>query len=177
MKILKGILVVILAIIALFFIVAIFLPDSFRVQRSTEINKPVNEVYNYVADFNNFHDWNPWTKLEPDHKVEITGDSATIGQKYYWEGKIIGSGDMVFTEFNPYSKIKSDIHFYTPNEGEAKVDWDFEPFDKGTKVTWSIYGDSDYPFGRYMGLMMDGFLGASFEEGMKNLKEKFDSNN
>ena len=54
MKILKNLLIIIVAIIALLLIVAVFLPSEYRVERSVEINKPAEEVYNYVADFNNF---------------------------------------------------------------------------------------------------------------------------
>ena len=172
MKILKGIFYVILAIVALVFLIALFLPSQYRVERSAEINQPVEMVYGYVADFNNFFDWNPWTPLEPNHQYEVIGDSGKVGQKYSWQGEIIGTGSMMFTEFDPYKLIKSDIEFFTPQEGVAIVEWNFDTTGSGTKVTWSITGESDYPLGRYFGLMMDGFLGPSFEDGMKNLKIK-----
>jgi len=172
MKILKNISLVIVAIVILFLVVAIFLPSHYKVEKSTVINKPDTLVYNYVADFNNFHTWNPWTPLEPDHKVEVMGDSATVGQKYYWEGKTIGSGQMTFTELQPYSYIESDIEFLKPNSGKGIVEWNFEPQGNSTKVSWSIKGEAGYPVGRYFGLMMDSFLGKNFEDGMKKLKEK-----
>jgi hypothetical protein len=172
MKVLKNISLIIIAIIVLFLVVAIFLPSTYKVERSAEINWPADSVYNYVADFNNFQAWNPWTPMEPGHKYEITGDSATVGQKYYWEGKTIGSGQMTFTELKPYSYIKSDIEFLTPQSGKGIVEWNFEPQGEKTKVSWSITGEAGYPIGRYFGLMMDSFLGKNFEDGMKNLKEK-----
>ena len=170
MKILKNLLIIIVAIIALLLIVAVFLPSEYRVERSVEINKPAEEVYNYVADFNNFYTWNPWTPMEVGHAFEVTGDSAKVGQKYFWEGKVIGSGQMTFTELKPYELIKSDIEFLSPQQGKGEVDWVFAGSGNGTKVTWGITGESDYPIGRYFGLMMDSFLGQNFEDGMKNLK-------
>ena len=125
-----------------------------------------------MADFNNFHDWNPWTTLEPNHSYEVTGDSGTIGQKYYWEGETIGSGQMEFIEFKQYDIISSNITFLTPNEGFGVVNWEFERDENVTIVTWSLTGNADYPIGRYFGLMMDGILGPSFEDGMVNLKLK-----
>lgn len=172
MKILKNILIIIVAIIALFLIVAMFLPSEYRVERSVEINKPASVVYNYVADFNNFYEWNPWTPMEVGHNYEVTGDSAKVGQKYFWEGKVVGSGQMIFTELKPYSLIKSDIEFLSPQQGKGVVDWTFNNNGNITKVTWGISGESEYPVGRYFGLMMDSFLGKDFENGMKNLKTK-----
>jgi len=175
MKILKGIFFVILGIIALLFIVALFLPSEYKVERSVEINKPVELVYGHVSDFNNFHGWNPWTPLEPDHTYKVSGDSGKVGQKYYWEGEIIGSGEMEFLELKPFSFIQSNIRFLAPQQAEGKVYWNFEGDELNSKVTWSIMGSVDYPLGRYYGIMMDGFLGPSFEDGMNNLKLKCES--
>lgn len=172
MKILKGIFYTIVAIIILLLVIAIFLPSKYEVERSIQINKPVELVYGYVADFDNFHGWNPWTKLEPNHSYNVVGDSGQVGQKYSWKGEIIGSGNMTFLELNQNELIKSDINFLSPNQATGIVNWNFVESENSTKVSWSITGDADYPIGRYMGLMMDSFLGPSFEEGMKNLKEK-----
>ena len=176
MKVLKRISLIVLAIIALFFIIAIFLPSTYVVERGIEINKSVNEVYGYVADFNNFQVWNPWTPLEPGHDFTVQGDSATVGQKYSWQGEIIGSGEMVFTEFKQNHSIKSDIAFLSPQQGKGVVDWVFDGDMNKTNVSWSITGEAGYPIGRYFGLMMDSMLGNSFEDGMKNLKEKCEAN-
>jgi hypothetical protein len=172
MKVLKIFFSVIVAIIALVLIVAIFLPSQYKVERSMVINKSDTLVYNYVSDFNNFKGWNPWSQMEPDHKFEVTGNAATVGHKYYWEGKEIGSGQMIFTELIPYNFIKSDIEFLTPQSGKGIVEFKFEPQENSTKFSWAIVGDAEYPIGRYMGMLMDTFLGKNFEDGVANLKLK-----
>jgi hypothetical protein len=176
MKVLKKISLIVVAIIALFLIVAVFLPSEYVVKRGIEINKPVDQVYGYVADFNNFQGWNPWTPLEPGHKFVVLGDSATVGQKYSWEGKIIGTGEMVFTQFSQNEAIKSDIAFLSPQQGKGVVEWTFEGDSNMTNVSWSLIGEAGYPLGRYYGLIMDSMLGPSFEDGMKNLKKKCEAN-
>jgi len=177
MKIIKGIFFIILGIVALMFIVALFLPSQYTVKRSIEIDKPIGAVYGFVADFNNFHSWNPWTPLEPNHSFSVTGDSGQVGQKYYWEGEIIGKGEMIFTELKQYDLISSDINFLAPQTASGIVNWKFSGTESNTQVSWSLTGSADYPLGRYYGLMMDGFLGPSFEEGMKNLKVKCEEKN
>ena len=171
MKILKGLFLAILGIIALILIIAIFLPSEYEVERSIEINKPVGLVYGYVSDFNNFRDWNPWSPMEVGHSFEVIGDSGSVGQKYSWEGKIIGSGNMVFTEFQNNQIVRLDINFLSPEQGMGVVDWIFEGNNVNTKVTWKLVGEAGYPMGRYFGLMMDEFLGKNFEDGVKKLKE------
>jgi len=174
MKILKIMMYVVLAFIALLFIVAIFLPSEYKVERSIEINKPIGMVYGYVADFNNFREWNPWSPLEPNHSYEVSGDSGQVGQKYHWDGEIIGSGEMIFTELKYNDFIKSEIAFLAPEQANGFVDWVFEGDENKTKVSWSMIGSADYPLGRYFGLMMDSLLGKDFEEGMNNLKVQFE---
>ena len=175
MKIAKGIFYLILGVVLLLLVVALFLPSQYKVERSTEIKRPMESVYSFVADFNNFHDWNPWTPLEPNHSYLVSGDSGQVGQEYSWEGEIIGSGRMVFTDFAS-GHIKSDIEFLHPQQGIALVEWEFEETVNGTKITWSLTGDSDYPIGRYFGLIMDRFLGPDFEKGIEMLKNEIESN-
>jgi Polyketide cyclase / dehydrase and lipid transport len=175
MKILKTIFYVILGLIALIFVVALFLPSEYKVERSVEINKPVGIVFGYVADFNNFREWNPWSSLEPNHSFEVSGDSGQVGQKYHWDGNIIGTGEMIFTELKPYELIKSDILFLAPEQANGVVDFIFDGEENRTKISWSLTGSADYPLGRFFGLMMDSFLGPDFEKGMINLKNMCES--
>lgn len=75
------------ALAALFFIVGMFLPTSYSVTRSIVVNSPDSVVYNHVANFNNFMKWNPWYKMEPTAKVEISGPVAQPDHLYTWNGE------------------------------------------------------------------------------------------
>ena len=44
------------------------------------------------------------------------------------------------------------------------------PAGGSTKVDWSMEGENAYPLGRYMGLLMDGMIGADLVQGLENLK-------
>jgi hypothetical protein len=49
--------------------------------------------------------------------------------------------------------------------------WTFERAGGGTVVTWGIDADmGNSPIGRWMGLMMDRWVGTDFEAGLTNLK-------
>ncbi|MFQ5629996.1 MAG: SRPBCC family protein [bacterium] len=170
MKIIKGILITIGAIVVLFFVVALFLPASSTLERTIEINKPPEVVFGQVVDFNNYLKWNPWSEREPTAKNTITGEAGTVGSSWAWEGEEIGAGSLTIEKIEPNQSIHSAFVSKKPFEGTASVDWTFQATDSGTKVTWQFTGKNPYPTMRYMGLMVDGMLGPQLEKGLANLK-------
>ncbi|MFN0048944.1 MAG: SRPBCC family protein [Cytophagales bacterium] len=170
MKILKNIgigLGVFLLIIA---IVPALLPDKYMVERSIEIDKPVDLVFLAVADFNSYKKWNPWTQMEPTSKQTIEGEAATVGSKWSWDGKKVGKGSLTILALEPGKSIKSSLVFLVPMQSQASDTWKFEATPTGsTKVIWHNEGGFGY-MDRYFGLMLDGMLGGQFETGLKNLK-------
>ena len=181
MKILKGILLVFVVLIILFLLVGLFLPSTSHVERSITISVPTDSVYALVADYNYYQDWNPWLKMEPTAKGEISGPVGQVGQKWAWEGKIIGSGSLITEEIIPGKYIKSNLVFTAPQAMQSKDIWKFESVNIGSKVIWINEAELSYPIERYFGLFMDSLLGEDFESGLTNLKilseNKFESNN
>jgi len=171
MRVLKKILIGIGGLIALFLLVAVFLPSHYQVERAIEINRAPEVVFEQVADFNNWIKWNPWTEIEPAAKNTITGAAREVGSTWAWEGKDIGTGSMTFEKIEPPQRIESKLVFTAPQQGTAKDSWTFAPMATSTKATWHNEGDLDYPLGRYVGLMLEGsILGPQFEKGLANLK-------
>ena len=171
MKILKILLSAVGALAALFLLVAAFLPSSYTVERSIEINKPPAVVFEQVADFNNYLKWNPWSKLEPTAKNTITGVQKQVGASWMWEGSDqIGKGSLTLEKIEPYRALAFKLAFIAPYESEASDSWTFEQTPNGTKATWHNTGELPYPMMRYMGLMLEGMLGPQFEQGLYDLK-------
>jgi ribosome-associated toxin RatA of RatAB toxin-antitoxin module len=168
---LKKILIFIGALIVLLLILAMFLPSSYRVERSTTINAPAEKVYNQVADFSNYMNWNPWTKMDPEAKNTVSENSKGVGAVWSWEGKKVGKGSLTIEKAVENKSLETKLVFTAPRQDEGKGYWTFEETDGKTKVTWAMEGELGYPVGRFMGLMMEGMLGDSFEEGLTNIKE------
>ncbi len=171
MKILKVILYVLAGLIALFLVGALFLPSDYRVERSVEIDKPVDVVYGQVIDLKNWEKWNPWTAMDPDAKSVISGSGKGVGSRWAWEGKILGTGHLTILEAEENKSIKSDLIFLEPQAMKSFDVWEFESVGAGTQVVWANVGELDYPVGRYFGLFLDQMMGPDFEKGLKNLKE------
>ena len=170
MKVIKGILITIGAIVVLFFVVALFLPSSYTIERTIVINKPPQVVFGQVADFNNWLAWNPWTTMEPTAKNTIAGEPGKVGSSWEWDGQEIGNGELTIAAITPPQSIHSKMKFIRPWESTATDDWTFEATEGGTKVNWTSAGELPYALARYMGLMMDSMLGVQMEQGLNDLK-------
>ena len=83
--------------IAVFFVVGLFLPSNFDVQRKVEINASAEQVYTKVADLRAGKTWGVWFERDPNMQVTYTGDVATVGMKSSWISEPEGSGEMTIT--------------------------------------------------------------------------------
>jgi hypothetical protein len=81
----------------------------------------------------------------------------------------VGSGSQVITVSVPNEQVESDLDF--GDMGAAKAWLTLVPEGAGTKVTWGLNTDmGNNPIGRWMGLMMDRWVGADYERGLGKLK-------
>lgn len=175
MKILKILLGIVAGLLIIFFVGGLFLPKTYSVNRSTVINAPDSVIYTNIADFNEFYKWNPWAKMEPTAKTTVTG---TIGQPehlYAWEGDKTGSGQMKIKSVALNKMVDIELRFIKPFESLADTRFDIMKEGGGNKVTWTMSGENVGTMNKWMGLLMDGMIGKDFEDGLKNLKEKSES--
>lgn len=170
MKILKKILLVILILIALPFIIAIFISREYDVKRDVVVNKPKAEVFDYVKHIKNQDYYNPWNTADPNMKKNFTGTDGTVGFIYAWDGNSeVGQGEQEITEIAEGEHINMDLRFIRPFEGVAYSYMTTKDTVGGTKVTWGMKGYSNYPM-NFMNLFMEGSLGGTFEKGLAKLK-------
>lgn len=169
MKILKIVGLILLGLLVVFLVVGLFLPSQYTVSKTTEINVPVDSVYNYVVTFKDREQWDPWIELDP------AAESKIEDGKWSWNGEIIGKGELSIIEKEQNKMIKSQLKFISPQEIASDIYWHFDVIDSNTtKVKWSNEGDLDYPMGRYYGLFIEDLLGNSFQTGLKNLKSELE---
>jgi len=166
MTIVKATGVAVVVAIATVLVLAAMRPDTFKVQRAAEIQAPPEKVYALISDFKQWGAWSPWEKKDPQMK-------RTFGDKTYaWQGnKEVGEGKMTLVEAVPASRVKLSLDFIKPFEAHNTVDFNLQPKDKGTTVTWSMQGDTPYFFKIvHVFVDMDRMVGKDFEAGLANLK-------
>ena len=75
--------------------------SKFNVEKSIFAKVPVERAFSVVRDFSQWKIWSPWIIAEPDCKQEMTVD----GKKQSWDGKIVGTGEMIIDSEEQYKRI------------------------------------------------------------------------
>ena len=172
MKILKISVKLLLLLIAIVIAVPFFLPSSTSVSRAMEINVPPEKLFAYVNNFEQFNRWSPWYGIDPDAKYEFEGPAEGVGSLMRWssEHQSVGVGSQKIVRSEPNKGVVTELSF--EGQGNATARFDLEAMDGATRLTWSFETDwGNNLVGRYMGLMMDKWVGNEYEKGLQNLKQ------
>ena len=174
MAILKRVLIAIGAIIVIALISAAFMKKDFSVEREITINKPKQDVFNYLVLLKNQNDFSKWAKMDPAMKKEFKGEDGTVGFVSAWESdkKDVGKGEQEIKKITPGEKIEYELRFKKPME---MTNFAYlattSPSPTQTNVKWCFYGTSPWPFNLMGALMdMDKAIGKDLETGLNNLK-------
>jgi uncharacterized membrane protein len=174
MKALKIIGLVLVGIIALVLITGLFINGKYAVEREVTINKPKQEVFDYVKYLKNQNKFSVWAKIDPAMKTEFRGEDASVGFVSAWdsENPDAGKGEQKIVKIVEGERIDYEIHFIEPIESTDFAFMTFESTsENATKVKWGFHGTMKYP----MNLMllftnMEKMLAPDLQNGLSNLK-------
>jgi len=170
MRMLKRAVLGVAGLILVLAIGGLFLPNSAHVERSLVIDAPASVLYAHYADLRRFNAWSPWAAQDAQAVYSYVGPMRGRGQVLRWDGPTVGSGSQTITLAEPYSRIEVALDF--GQQGTATSNFTLEPDAGGTLVTWAFDTDFGFDlFGRYMGLLMDRWVGSDYETGLGNLAE------
>lgn len=171
MRILKWILGIVVVLGLVFLAGGMLLPREVTVARSVEIDAPPEAVFPYVNSLKAGQEWSPWLSRDPDVELAYSGPDEGVGAVMTWasDQQDVGSGRQEIVASVPEERVETDLDFGPM--GTAKATFLLEDAGGGTRVTWDLVADmGSGPVGRWMGLMMDGLVGADYEQGLSNLK-------
>lgn len=172
MRTLKRIGLVFAGLCVLFLIVGLFLPATWRAERSIVIRAAPERILPLVDAPRRWIEWAPWTpERYPGMEIQYGEQERGAGAWWSWRGEASGNGRMEITRSDPNRGIDYRLAFegMTPADGSLR----FRPVDGGTEVTWAMWGDQGMNLiGRYFGLMMDAWMGEDFVSGLTRLKAK-----
>ncbi len=172
MRILKWILGIVAVVIVAFIAIGMILPREVSVARSTEISAPPEAIFPHINSMKATEAWSPWLSLDPDNKLTYSGPEAGVGNKLEWasDHPNVGSGTQEITVSEQDKRVETALDF--GDMGTATAQFLLEPSGDVTKVTWGFTTDMGAgPIGRWMGLMMDSWVGGDYERGLANLKD------
>jgi len=173
MRLLGRVIGILLGIGVVLAAVAFLLPREVAVTRFAVINAPPSAVFPWVNSLQKTAEWSPWMGLDPDIQVTFEGPEAGVGNVMSWVSAKpeVGSGRQEITLSTPDARVESALDF--GDMGTAQASFDLVPEGAGTRVTWGLVSDmGNNPIGRYMGLMLDRWVGADYEKGLAALKAK-----
>ena len=155
--------------------VGFLLPSDYGAERSIVVAAPPEVVFDQVNDLRKNEAWSPWKAKDDTMAITYSDEPVGEGAWYSWTSKNSGSGKLVITRSVRGEALETSLDF--AEQGKAQGYWKFEAVDGGTKVTWGLRGNSGMNVaGRYMGLMMDRFVGPDFEDGLARLKRECEAN-
>lgn len=176
-KILVGLGLVIVLIIAVLAILTFVTSTDFAIERETTINKPKDEVFAYAKMLKNQNEWGPWFKQDPAMKQEYRGVDGTPGFVSSWVSETVGTGEQEIKSISDGERIETEIRFKAPFESTANVYFTTESAGENTtKVKWGFTSTMPRPMNLMtLFLNLDDALGKDYEQGLANLKSILES--
>ncbi len=174
MKKLTNILLLIAAILAIPLIVALFVKKDYSAEREIIIEKPNQEVFNYVKYLKNQDNYSKWNNMDPDMKKSYSGVDGTVGFISRWKSdkKDVGVGEQEIKAIDQGKRIDFELRFLEPFQAtEPAFITTKAVTDNQTMVVWGFEGKMDYPMNLMLLFMdMEEMIGNDLQEGLENLK-------
>jgi len=175
MKFLKGLLILIVILIAVAVIAGLIMPKDYKLERSVVIPTCSGVVYEQIADFRNWNNWSPWKERDSSITAEYSENQKAAGAMWSWKGdpEMTGEGEMTATTLTD-TEITYHLKFIKPFESESDGFVRVESLGDSTRVTWGMFGRNGFPSNVIMGFMggMDAMVGKDFELGLELLSKK-----
>jgi uncharacterized protein YndB with AHSA1/START domain len=170
----KKLSIIIASIIALPFIIALFIKSEYAVERQVTINQPYEEVFNYLKQLKNQDNFSKWAAMDPNMKKSYRGIDGTVGFVSAWDSdnEEVGKGEQEIISIFPNKRIDFELRFLSPFESTSPAYMTTSALNTDkTTVSWGFSGNMDYPM-NLMFLFMDfeQIIGDDLQTGLNNLK-------
>ncbi|GHA28263.1 hypothetical protein GCM10007103_07300 [Salinimicrobium marinum] len=144
MKIIKYLLFLLLIAIIAGSIYVATKDGNYTIEESRIINAPTPLLFNEVNDFSTWATWSPWKENE-EINISLTEITKGEGAEMLWESGEMRDGKITTVEVIPYTSINqiNDLQIRL-GESNSEVNWEFEPAENGTRVTWIIKGKQSF---------------------------------
>ncbi len=171
MKFLKRLIAVVVIVVAALIGGAYLLPQEVTVSRSITIDAEPDAIFPHVNSMQGTEGWSPWLSRDPEVRLSYSGPEMGVGNTLEWasEEPSVGNGRQEIVTSVENERVETALDF--GDMGTAQAAFILEANGGATQVTWTLVTDmGTNPVGRYMGLMMDRWVGADYEAGLANLK-------
>lgn len=145
-------------------------PRQVSLTVSREIHADTTAIFPYISNLENFVQWSPWSKKDPEMKQRFEGVAGEIGSAYFWSGnRKVGNGSMTLLELEETRMAKVALNFGP--RGGAVVRFELTPIEDKTRIDWIFENDlGANPLGRAFGPLMKKMIATDFKTGLIQLE-------
>ncbi len=162
----------IMGFFGLVFLVSLFFPHTYKIEKSTVVNRSIQQTYDYLNHIENWSDWSPWnTNVDSSMVFFYSKNKSGIGAAQYFRGGLIGNGSFRIIQSVPNEKITYRLSI---NEGAMAINqtFEFKMLGNHTQLTWVDEGDVGMnPLYRFMLPSKISATEQGFEEGLMVIKK------
>ncbi len=169
------IIVILVAIISVAAVVALFTKKKYTITRDITINKPKQQVFDFIKLNKNQMLYNKWLLLDPTTKIEMKG--ATDGNPgsvlcFESNNHKTGKGEWEIKKITEGERVDFELRFLSPFVFTANGDIVTEAVSPNqTKLKWVYHSGMDWPKNFMLLLMdMEKVVGTDLAETLGNIK-------
>jgi carbon monoxide dehydrogenase subunit G len=166
-----------LGLFILLLLVGVMLPDSVRIERQIQIKASPEHIFPSLNNLQSFHQWSPWSEIT-HNQYTFSGPAAGVGSRMAWRTQAAekNQGDMEIILSEPNQQVQSKLDFGGKGGGITSFILSPGQSFEHTQLLWRFDADFGWDlYGRYIGLLLDKMIGSSYEQGLKNLKQRIES--
>jgi hypothetical protein len=147
-----------------------------NIGKSVVINRPANEIFEYLRFVKNQDEFSVWNMRDPEQKVSTQGTDGQPGFIYSWDSKdkSVGAGSQELINLVDGQKIEYELRFERPMKNTSQSFFTINPVSPvQTEVSWNFHGPSKFPMSLFKGIFQK-MLGKDMSQSLQNLKEKLE---
>ncbi|MFN5024854.1 MAG: SRPBCC family protein [Bacteroidota bacterium] len=159
--------------------VSLFFPNTYRIDRSVTIHKPVSDVFAYMSNLRNWEQWSMWNKdIDSTLNIFYRDRSDSLGGVQYFSGDRIGTGRFKIVEYENEQRLGYNLYM---NKGDVSANGTFTFNAVDTTTTELHWIDSGYvgynPFFRFMLPNKIKSTSEAFDAGLSRIQKMMEASN
>ena len=171
---LKKLLLVIGALVAIPLITALFIKQDYKVDTTVVIKQPKEVVFDYIRFLSNQDNYSVWASMDPNMQKSSRGIDGTVGFVSSWhsDNPDVGTGEQEIKAIVEAQRIDYELRFMAPFAAVSPAYMQTEAISpEQTRVTWGFEGHVPYPM-NLMLLFMDveNVIATDLQQGLDNLR-------
>jgi hypothetical protein len=171
MKLLKGILKLLLGVIAIALIAAAILPKDYAVAETVSIKASQQKVFDYFRFLKNTEQYSTWVLDDPKATRTYAGTDGQVGGSQSWQGGEFGKGTQTIKSLSA-NKMEVELNFVEPMASIAQASYIFNAIDSNTtEVTSGFSGNSKWPFNLMSIFMGKKMISEAEQKSLANAKK------